>query len=119
MHQCIHAHFNGFLSITFSNVDPCGGRQVSQVNEGVDEGWEGMGVSILWPLNHGMVMPWLTVVDAWMGPLFVSLSGDELDATSKPHIPRVGQAILYKIIHCLPLQGVSIIGMIPWIPANH
>jgi hypothetical protein len=57
VHQCVHASFNGFLS-NFRDVDPCDGREVSQVNEGVDEGWEGMGTLIVWPLNYGAVMPW-------------------------------------------------------------
>ncbi len=98
MHQCVHASFNGFLSI-FRDVDPSYGRQVSQVNEGVDEGWDWMGIRIAWPLNHGVVMPWLTFVDAWMGPVFVSISGDELRATPKPHISCVGQAIHCKEMH--------------------
>jgi hypothetical protein len=56
--------------------------------------------------GHAMAA-WLTVVDAWMGPVFVSLSGDELRATSNPDIPCVGQAICCKVMHCLLLQGVS------------
>jgi hypothetical protein len=39
----------------FRDVDPSARRQVSEVDEGVDEGWEGMGVVILWSLGHGMV----------------------------------------------------------------
>ena len=99
VHQCIHARFNGFLSNTFSDVDPRGGRQISQVNEGVDEGGEGMGIPIVWPVNHGMVMPWLTVVDAWMGPEFVSISRDKLGKTRNHLTPRVVQKMLREVMH--------------------
>ena len=74
IHHCIHTGFNGDLS-DFRDDDPSAGRKISYVDEGVDEGLDGMGIVIAWPLQqHGMVVPWFAVIDAWMGPVFVSLS---------------------------------------------